>query len=148
MRAIDRRDGRTVEVRRVEDDVRGDYYVDGGGTAYEPCELEFLQSVCRGYLGRLRGLADRFGLGGWLSGLVRANSRGECRATEDEVELLARMCGEDRVVRRDIPKMLGKSYRACVEGEDFEQIKRFPHVGIYSRISVLLHGWRNRKRDE
>lgn len=97
-----------------------------------------LQAICRDYMHRLSHVAERHGLGVWLKDLIKANTKGECAATEDEAELLARMCDDERVSRRDIPEMLGKSYRRCVEDEDFENVKKLRHVGIYSKVSTLL----------
>lgn len=104
-----------------------------------------LQQICRNYLKQLANLAAIHSLGGWLKETIEANERGECKATEEEVELLARMVNEERVQRKDIPHMLGKSYRQCVDDEDFYEIKKLPYVGIYSRISVLLHKYKIKK---
>lgn len=98
-----------------------------------------LQAICRKYLKLLANLATTHNLSGWLKHTIEANERGECKATEEEVELLARMVNDERVQRKDIPHMLDKSYRQCVEDEDFYEIKKLPYVGTYSKISVLLH---------
>ena len=98
-----------------------------------------LQQICRKYLKQLVNIATSHGLGAWLQNTIKANERGECKATEEEVELLARILNEERVQRKDIPHMLGKSYRQCVDDEDFYEIKKLRYVGIYSKISVLLH---------
>lgn len=98
-----------------------------------------LQQICRKYLKQLASIATTHGLGVWLQTTIKANERGECKATEEEVELLARMVNEERVQRKEIPHMLGKSYRQCVDDEDFYEIKKLPYVGTYSKVSVLLH---------
>lgn len=105
-----------------------------------------LQKICRKYLKQLVDLATSHGLGEWVTNTIKANERGECKASEEEVELLARMVDDERVQRKDIPPMLCKSYRQCVDDEDFYEIKKLPYVGIYSKISVLLHkNKKNRK---
>lgn len=109
------------------------------------CHSNMLQNICRKYLKKLSDVATCHGLGGWLKATIEANERGECKATEEEVELLARMVNKERVQRKDIPHMLGKSYRQCVDDEDFYEIKKLPYVGIYSRISVLLHKYKIKK---
>jgi hypothetical protein len=53
--------------------------------------------------------------------------------------MLARMVNDDRIERSEIPKALGKSYRQCMEDNDFDRVKKLKRVGIYSKISVLLH---------
>lgn len=66
------------------------------------------------------------------------NKRRECVGTEREVQMLSRMIDDERISRTDIPKVLGKSYRKCVEDGDFDRIKKLKRVGIYSKISVIL----------
>lgn len=99
---------------------------------------EKLQALCRDYLRRLRYMASKHGLGSWIDDLIRANRRNECEGTQKEVEMLARLCDDERVSRKDIPEMMGKSYRQCHEDGDFDRIKKLRRVGIYSKISVLL----------
>lgn len=100
---------------------------------------ETLQALCRGYLRSLRHLAKKHNLGEWLQRIVNENKRGECEATEHEVEMLSRMVDDERIARTDIPKLLDKSYRQSVEDGDFDKIKKLRHVGIYSKISALLY---------
>lgn len=102
-------------------------------------ENKKLQELCRDYLVRLRNVACKHGLGKWLDDVIDANTRGECSSTEEEVEMLARLADDERLRRHDVPKVLGKSYRQCFENEDFEKVKRLRHVGVYSKVSVLLH---------
>ena len=75
--------------------------------------------------------------------IIEMNQRGECSATDTEVELLSRACDDERVSRADIPKILGKSYRQSYEDGDFCRIKKLKHQGIYSKISVLLYKSKN-----
>ena len=100
---------------------------------------ERLQALCRGYLRKLRHTARKYGLGGFIDDIVKANRRNECEGTRNEVEMLARMVNDDRIERSDIPKTLGKSYRRCLEDKDFDRIKKLKRVGIYSKISVILN---------
>lgn len=106
----------------------------------ESGKVELMQSICRGYLVRLRGIASRHGLGSFVDELIESNRRRECEATESEVSLLARCVDDERIERGQIPSLLGKSYRQCVKDGDFSHIKRLKRVGIYSKLSALLHG--------
>lgn len=99
-----------------------------------------LQRLCRDYLGKLRDIAEKHGLGRWLADTITANARGECSATEQEVEFLSKMCDDERINRQDIPKLFGVSYRYCVDNELFEKLKKLPHVGIYSKVNAILFG--------
>lgn len=74
-----------------------------------------------------------------VDAIIEMNQRGECFATDKEVELLSRACDDERVSRADIPKILGKSYRQANEDGDFEKIKKLKHQGIYSKVSTLLY---------
>lgn len=102
-----------------------------------------LQSLCREYLSRLRYMAAKHGLRGWIDATIRANRRGECESTEKEVMMLARLCDDERLARLEVPKVLGKSYRQCTQDEDFDKIKRLPYVGIFSKVSALLYKAKN-----
>ena len=97
-----------------------------------------LQRITRHYLSMLVPLAEKHGLFSWLKDIIDANNRGECSATKDEAQVLARLCDDERVTRQDIPKLLDRSYRNCVENEVFEQLPTLKRVGIYDKISVLL----------
>lgn len=99
---------------------------------------DVLQSLCREYLLRLRYMAEKHGLLPWVDETIKANRRHECEATKKEVEMLSRLCNDERVSRTDIPKILGKSYRQSNEDNDFEHIKKLKHQGIYSKVSALL----------
>ena len=97
-----------------------------------------LQRITRRYLGFLSPIAEKFGLGKWLKEIIDLNEQDKCSATEEECRMLTRLCDDERVARHDIPKMIGKSYRNCVDNEIFERLKTLKRVGIYDKISVLL----------
>lgn len=97
-----------------------------------------LQSIARHYLSLLKDIASKFGLKEWLDNLIEENKRGKCAATEEECRMLTRLCDDERVPRHDIPKIIGRSYRNCVDNEIFEKLKTLKRVGIYDKISVLL----------
>ena len=99
---------------------------------------ERLQELCRSYLRRLRYLARKHGIGSFVDETIAANKRHECAATEHEVRMLSRLCNDERLMRQEVPEVLGKSYRECVEDGDFERIDKLPRVGIYSKISALM----------
>lgn len=107
---------------------------------------DVLQSLCREYLSRLRYMAEKHGLLPWVDETIKANRRHECEATKKEVEMLSRLCNDERVSRTDIPKILGKSYRQCFEEEDFEQVRKLKRVGIYSKVSTLLYADKIKKK--
>lgn len=98
---------------------------------------EILQALCRDYLGRLRYMGKKHGID--VDSIIKLNKRGECSATNKEVEMLARCVDDERVSRTDIPNILGKSYRQTNEDGDFEHIKKLKHQGIYSKVSALLY---------
>lgn len=106
---------------------------------------ETLQRLCRDYLGRLRYVASKHGLLPQLNNLIAMNKRRECVGTEREVQMLSRMVDDERVSRADIAPMLGKSYRQCVESDDFGRIKRLKRVGLYSKVSALLYAHKHSK---
>lgn len=99
---------------------------------------ETLQSLCRDYLGRLRNVAKELGFLPWVNKTIEDSKNNRCEATEEQVEMLARMCDDERISRTDVPKILGKSYRKSFEDGDFENIKTLKHVGIYSKVKTLL----------
>ena len=104
---------------------------------------ETLQALCRDYLLRLRYMAKKHGID--VDGIIRANKRNECEATQKEVEMLARCVDDERIARNDIPKMLGESYRKSESDGVFDRIKKLRHVGIYSKVSALIY---KNKRNE
>lgn len=106
---------------------------------------EPLQRLCRQYLKRLQYMADKHGLGFWVRDMIRENKRGECEATKNEVRMLERMVDEERVERKDIPNIVGKSYRQCVDENVFDKIDTLKRQGIYSRLSALLMDYKNKE---
>ena len=98
-----------------------------------------LQSLCRDYLGRLRYMAKKHGLGGFVRDTIKANAKGECSATEYELQMLSRLCNDERVSRKDIPTIVGKTYRQCCDDGTFDRIKTLKRVGIYSKVSAMLY---------
>jgi hypothetical protein len=52
--------------------------------------------------------------------------------------MLARCVDDERLTRSEVPEVLGKSYRQCVEDGDFERIRKLRRVGVYGKVSVLL----------
>lgn len=100
---------------------------------------ETLQALCRDYLGKLRYMAKKHGLLTWLNSTIHANKAGSCEATEKEVRMLSRLCDDANVKRTDVPKMLGKSYRRCVDDDDFGKIRtNSDNRAIYDKVSTLL----------
>ena len=106
-----------------------------------------LQAIARGYLSRLRHTANKHGLGTWLDGIIKANRKHECEATEREVRMLSRLCDDSNVKRTDVPKILGKSYRQCVDDDDFARIRTNKrNRAIYDKVSVLLLSFKNKRK--
>lgn len=103
-----------------------------------------LQKLCRMYLSRLRYVASKHGLRSWIDNVIKANERGECESTQREVEMLARMLGEDRISRSEICTMMETQYRKCCENKVFEKIKRIKDKRSYSRVSAVLYAARKR----
>ena len=101
---------------------------------------ETLQRLCRDYLGRLRYVASKHGLLPQLNNLIAMNKRRECVGTEREVQMLSRMVDDERISRKDIPKLLGESYRQSESTGVFDKIKKLKRVGIYSKIGAILLG--------
>ena len=105
-----------------------------------------LQAIARSYLVRLRKTASKRGLLPWLDKTIADNKANRCAATKDEVRMLARLCDDDSLKRTDVPKILGKSYRRCVDDEDFERIPTVPRRGIYDKISALLLAMKTKRK--
>lgn len=97
-----------------------------------------LQHLCREYLSRLRTVAKKFGLCAFLDDMIAKNEAGECKGTQEECELLSRMCDDERLSRIEVPKILGRSYRSVESSCDFDNIKKLRRVGIYSKVDTLL----------
>lgn len=60
--------------------------------------------------------------------------------------MLSRCVDDERISRKDIPEILGKSYRQCESDGVFDRIKKLRHVGIYSKISALLYKHKTHER--
>ena len=82
----------------------------------------------------------------WVNETIKANRRHECEATKKEVEMLSRLCNDERVTRTDVPKMLGKSYRQSVDDDDFSRIRHLPRLGTYLKLDALLLKNEQRKK--
>lgn len=48
------------------------------------------------------------------------------------------MVDDDRLFREEIPSILGKSYRQCVDNDLFNSIGRLKSKGSYSKIDVMI----------
>ena len=99
---------------------------------------ETLQALCRDYLGKLRHMGKKHGID--VDSIIKLNKRGECSATNKEVEMLSRCVDDERLSRIEVAKTLGKSYRQAYEDGDFDRIKRLRHQGIFSKVSAILLG--------
>ena len=104
-----------------------------------------LQLLFRAYMRKLRTLAQRYGLLEWCDAMIQANKDEQCSATEQEVEMLSRCVGENRLSRVDVAKVLRMSYRKANNACVFDKIKKLPRVGVYSRGSTLLYGLLNKE---
>lgn len=82
-------------------------------SSYEQKAKEALQALCRKYLGKLRCVAKKHGLGDFVDETIKLNKANKCQSTEREYMMLARMVDEERLHRTDVPKLLGKSYTQC-----------------------------------
>ena len=56
-----------------------------------------LQSMCCDYLSKLRYMGKKHGID--VDAIIEMNQRGECFATDKEVELLSRACDDERVFK-------------------------------------------------
>ena len=106
---------------------------------------EALQALCREYLGKLRHVAKKHGLGDFVDETIKLNKAKKCQSTERECMMLSRMVDEERLHRTDVPKLLGKSYTQCFEDDDFSKIKKLRRVGIYSKVSAILFKAKTKK---
>lgn len=99
-----------------------------------------LQALCRQYLGRLKPVADKYGLKKFVEDTIVANENGKCSADEQEVEFLSRCCDDERLERAEVPKVVGRSYRFLVRSRLFLKIKKLRRSGVYSKVSSILLG--------
>lgn len=105
-----------------------------------------LQNLCREYLDKLRPFAEPVGLASFIDTTIRQNEEGTCVATKDQVDLLAKMCDDDRIRRDEIPKHAGISYRSCMLIDLFSKIRKFKNRGAYSKIDAML--FKEEQREE
>lgn len=98
-----------------------------------------LQTMCRYYLTKLKGIAKKYGIEWFVDDLIEQNKQKKCQGTKQEVALLARAVNDERLKRLDVPEVLNKSYMQCVDDGDFDMIEKLPRLGIYSKISTILH---------
>lgn len=103
---------------------------------------ERLQAICRAYLRKMRHLAAKHGLGGWIDSTIKANARAECSGTEHEVRMLSRLCDDERVNRDDIQGLLSCSLCDI----NFGKIRKLPRHGIYSKVDAIMYGEKIKKR--
>lgn len=97
-----------------------------------------LQKLCREYLDKLRPFAEPVGLSNFIDTTIQQNEEGICVATKDQVDLLAKMCDDDRIRRDEIPQYAGISYRSCMLINLFDKIRKFANRGAYSKIDAML----------
>lgn len=102
-----------------------------------------LQVICRDYLHKLKGIASHYGLGKFIDDTIELNKQNKCHGTEEECNMMARLLDDDRLERKDVPKILGKSYRECHNDGTFDKIRKLKRVGIYSKVSALLFNSKN-----
>lgn len=96
-----------------------------------------LQQLCRKYLKKLYRKARDIGLDKFVERTIAENENGRCTATVEQVNMLASLCGDDRIKREEIPDLLGMSYRKCNEQKIFKRIRKFKDKGIYSKVDNL-----------
>ena len=84
-------------------------------------------------------MACKHGLGAWVDDTIALTKDSDCKPTEHEVNMLARMCDDERLKRESLPSFLGKAQRDCIEDGDYESVKKLRRVGIYSKVSAMLH---------
>lgn len=106
---------------------------------------DHLQAMARRYLARLRYMAKKRGLLPWIDATIADNKANRCVATEKEVRMLSRLCDDDGVRRADVPEILGKSYRQCVDDGDFGKIRRKDGHGTYDKVSAMLLALKDKK---
>lgn len=107
-----------------------------------------LQNLCREYLDKLRPFAEPVGLSSFIDTTIQQNKEGTCVATKDQVDLLAKMCDDDRIRRDEIPQYAGISYRSCILINLFDKIRKFTNRGAYSKIDAMLFKEGEKEREE
>lgn len=96
-----------------------------------------LRTLCREYLSKLKYMGKKHGID--IDGLIKQTHDPKCKPTEHEVELLSRAVNDERLKRTEVPPILGKTYIECFDDDDFDNIKKLPTQGIYSKVSTLLY---------
>lgn len=99
---------------------------------------ERMQRIARYYLYKIKHIARKYGLEEKVKEVIRANKDGTCKATKVEIEMLARICNDERIRRNDVPKLIGKSYRHCNDKGIFDKIKVLKPLGRLSKVDVLI----------
>lgn len=97
-----------------------------------------LQQLCRKYLKKLYRKARDIGLDEFVERTITENENGRCTATVEQVNMLASLCGDDRIKREEIPDLLGMSYRKCNEQKIFKRIRKFKDKGVYSKVDAII----------
>ena len=82
--------------------------------------------------------ARDIGLDEFVEKTIAENENGRCTATVEQVNMLASLCGDDRIKREEIPNLLGLSYRKCNEQKIFKRIRKFKDKGIYSKVDAII----------
>lgn len=62
-----------------------------------------LQQLCRKYLKKLYRKARDIGLDEFVEKTIAENENGRCTATVEQVNMLASLCGDDRIKGRKFP---------------------------------------------
>lgn len=94
-------------------------------------------------------MARKRGLIGWLDTTIADNRARRCEATEKEVRMLSRLCDDANIKRSEVPDILGKSYRRCVDDNDFERIRtNASNRAIYDKVSTMLLAGKLNKRNK
>lgn len=93
-----------------------------------------LQQLCRKYLKKLYRKARDVGLDEFVEKTITENENGRCTATVEQVNMLASLCGDDRIKREEIPDLLGLSYRKCNE-------QRFSREYVNLKTKVSTPKW-------
>lgn len=83
-------------------------------------------------------LAKTLGLQDFVNDTIEKNEKGQCIATKEQVDLLSKMCDDDKIRRDEIPQYAGISYRQCVLIDIFPFIRKFENKGQYSKIDAML----------
>lgn len=99
-------------------------------------EQMVIQLLARKYLNKVIPLADKYRLRNYVLDLLNLNLKGECAATKEDVELLAKIVEDDCIKVKDIPKLLGVSYRHIVDNNI--KFKKLEDRGHISKVDVLL----------